>query len=120
MRAVMTFGAAVIFMVCANAGDGWKPKPLTGEFMLYSGGLGDSGTPTKSNAKINFRIYGDAARQMFENMSAKSQKPNICAGYGNVMRVRGNIECDKAPEGSIECFIGIDLKSGKTVYGVIC
>lgn len=44
------------------------PKPLKGEYSIYSGELGNERAPTTNDRKLSIEISGPAAKDIFESL----------------------------------------------------
>jgi hypothetical protein len=113
---VLTLSIAFALIVPAKA---QMPAPLKGRFTLYGGDLGDWNPPPKTGAKINLQIDGIAASQMYSQLGPRAQSKD-CAPSHDKIRRRGDLVCTREPSGETHCLIGVDLKSGKSVFGAVC
>jgi len=116
-------GAAAVFTV-AYAAKPWDGSytAFRGEYLIYSGSLGDEAAPTQTDRKAAFMFQGDAARQLFEAIGP-DQKDACGTESGLRIRQKGDLDCvyDKADKASpYSCHFGIDLRTGKSTYGSIC
>jgi len=102
------------------AGDDWYRK-FSGTYWIYSGSLGDSGPPTAKDKKIGFSLNGQAAREIFDAIGPDVHDP--CT-EGSGIRIRHkdkqNLSCSRSSEGEYQCNFGFDLRSGKSIGGIIC
>lgn len=93
--------------------------PFQGEYMLYGGSLGDLTQPSQKDAKVFLALYGKVAADMFSSMKADTK--NDCdPAAGNRYRERAGLSCRKMRNGKYSCHIGFDLKTGKSIGGIIC
>ncbi len=94
-------------------------KPLSGAYEVYSGELSDPRPAGKSGASLAIRIDKDAARQIFEQM--ERDIPNLCPSEpGERMRQKNDLTCYRSRSGKHTCYVGFDLKSGRSQAGHIC
>ncbi len=101
----------------------WEParKPISGDYIIYSGYLGDMSSPQEGKKKLAIEISGRAARDIFNSIG-----PDIrdACGAGNGVRIRekddGNLTCIRREKGEYSCHFGFDLKTGKSIGGIIC
>ncbi len=100
----------------ANAADSDGPK-LRGNYMLYGGDLSDRTLPNRRDAKISITIVGTLARAMFDHMGKRSEI-EFCAGVE--ARSRGDVICALGNDRSVECYVGLNLNTGKSINGIIC
>ncbi|MDQ1834872.1 hypothetical protein [Massilia scottii] len=94
---------------------------LKGAYRTYSRGIGDPGEPTAADTKIMFAIDGKAAREMFDAMG-KDVKDACTEGSGTRVRTRDQerLWCSRSKQGVYSCNFGFDLKSGKSIGGIVC
>jgi hypothetical protein len=96
-------------------------RKLEGVYRIYGGGLGDPVTPSAKDRKVMFSITGAAARELFDALGP--DKKDVCtAGSGTRVRARDNdnLFCMRAAEGDYSCNFGFDLRSGKSIGGIVC
>ena len=94
---------------------------LDGVYRIYGGGLGDPVAPTAKDRKVMFSIEGRAARELFDAMGP--DKKDLCTeGSGTRVRAKDkdNLFCMRSTEGSYSCNFGFDLRSGKSIGGIVC
>lgn len=92
---------------------------MNGTYMLYGGSLGDIKNPTNEDARILMDVHGKVAESMFKNMGKDVR--NVCASeLGERLRTKENVECRKSKKGGYICSFGFDLKTGKSIGGIIC
>jgi hypothetical protein len=94
---------------------------LRGVYKTYSRGLGDTGPASAKDTKIMFSVSGKAARDMF-NATGPDVEDSCSDGTGTRMRKRDkeNIVCTRSLEGVYSCNFGFDLKTGKSIGGIVC
>jgi hypothetical protein len=94
---------------------------LDGVYRIYGGGLGDPVAPTAKDKKIMFSLEGKAAKDMFESMGPDVK--DACTGEsGDRVRKKddGNLFCSKTEAGEYFCNFGFDLRTGKSIGGIVC
>lgn len=99
----------------------YEHKPLRGVYATYGGGLGDPWKPTQKDHKIMFSIDGQAAKAMFDGMGPDVKE--ICSPEdGNRVRKRDGerLYCMRSKQGAYQCNFGFDLRTGKSIGGIIC
>lgn len=101
----------------------WELKytPITGQYGIYGGGLGDPTRPGKDDAKIAFSVEGKVAKEMFDAMGPDVK--DVCTeGSGDRVREKdhGNLSCMRTKKGEYFCNFGFDLRTGKSIGGVVC
>lgn len=97
----------------------YEYKPLRGSYRIYGGGLGDPWEPTPGDAKIAVSLEGSAAKAIFEQLG-RDVKDDCTEGMGIRIRRRAQLECLKEKAGEYSCHFGFDLKSGKSIGGILC
>ena len=95
------------------------PKPLKAEYVIYSGDLGDTRAPTKTERKMYVTVTGQPAKDIFDSMYPDA-KSTCSSEPGERMRVKGNVWCMYAPSSGFQCFFGFDLRTGASIAGGIC
>ena len=101
----------------------WKyeHRPVSGVYADFGGGVGDPYRPTKDDHKIMFAIDGPGAKAMFEGMGPDVKE--ICSPEpGERVRTRdgGRLYCVRSPKGEYQCNFGFDLRTGKSIGGIVC
>ena len=96
-------------------------KDLSGKYRLYGGQLRDPVAASKQDTKIMFAILGDTARDMFEAMGP-DVKDACTAQSGDRIRTKDkeNLFCQKSIKGRYTCNFGFDLRTGKSLGGIVC
>jgi len=94
-------------------------KPLKGSYSIYSGELGEETAPSTSDRKMVIEITGLPAREMFDSMYPDYQ-PKCSGEKGDRDRRKGNVYCSFSPNIGYRCFLGIDLRTGKSIAGASC
>lgn len=120
-RRARLMGAAAFALAgaAASAGWDWQYQPLPATYSIYSGALGERAAPTKQDSKLAIAIHGAAAQQMFEAMYP--DRPTACSSQpGHRSRRQGQVQCSYRPDAGYRCYIGVDLRTGKSIAGVIC
>jgi hypothetical protein len=93
---------------------------FSGEYYIYSGRPGDSGLPTKKDAKVGMMVTGPLAARMFQYMGSGATQRDTCVD-GEETRVRDEVMCSRNKRtGKAECYFGFDLRSGKSTLGTTC
>jgi hypothetical protein len=89
----------------------------SGNYFVYSGGLGDREPPTGKDAKVYIDISGPLAAEMY-NQLGKSAEQKSCSA-DTQKRQRGEASCSLS-DGQHRCFVNFDLRTGKVWGGTIC
>ena len=96
-----------------------SPKPLNADYVIYSGELGDQRVPTKSDRKLSIVVHGQPAKAIFDSLYP-DMKVECNTEQGERQRRKGEIWCIHAPKNGYMCFLGFDLRTGKSIAGGIC
>jgi len=64
-------------------------RPITGDYTIYSGTLGEIGPPTAADRKLAIAIRGGVAKDVFESIKPDA-KAHCCGEKGERLRKRGN------------------------------
>ncbi len=106
---------------CAGEKKPWEAtyKPLKGEYLIYSGSLGELQAPTRKDRKVSIRVAGTVAKEMFDSMHPDDKE--ICTtAPGHRERTRDGVSCVYDPDTGYACYVGFDLRTGKSIGGSIC
>ena len=122
-RVVCIIGALALFSLAqaAEKKQEWTPefKPFSGRYQVYSGSPSEKQAPTSADKQASVVITGRAAKDLFEQIG-----PDVKDACGSVsndrQRHKGDLDCVYAKEHGYECFIGIDLRTGKSTQGSVC
>jgi hypothetical protein len=122
-KTLSILGATVLLVSLAYAAERahW-PAPyraFKGEYTIYSGELGDQQAPTQDDRKLSMIIEGQTAKDIFNAMPPDDKE--TCSGEkGARSRSKGNVWCTFNPGRGHTCYIGFDLRTGKSIAGGIC
>lgn len=94
-------------------------RPLHGDYLIYSGSLGEQQAPTRHNRKLSLIVEGVAAREMFDAM-APDEKEVCSSEKGARSRRKEHVWCTFSPKEGYTCYFGFDLRTGKSIGGGIC
>ena len=124
MRLFVLFAAAPFAPASAGSQDNAvyaaPAKPLTAEYTIYSGSLGDEQAPTKTDRKLAIEITGEAAKDIFDSLYPDVQGVSCSEEKGERMRRKGRVWCAYAPSGGYRCFVGFNLRTGESIAGGSC
>ena len=95
-------------------------KPLTAEYTIYSGSLGDEQAPTKTDRKLAVEITGAAAKDIFESLYPDVEGVSCSDEKGERLRRKGRVWCAYSPSGGYRCFLGFNLRTGESLSGGSC
>jgi len=120
---ILVIAALLLSLVATSRAASWDGtwNSASAKYIIYSGGLGDMIPPEGNRKKIAIEIAGAAAKDIFNSIGPDIA--DIC-GSGDGMRIRkkndGALSCSRSVKGEYYCNIGFDLKTGKSIAGVIC
>ena len=112
----------------ANGADPKPPKgrylatPLTGNYYVYGGSMGDSVPPTAKDRKVSMMFSGPLAKELFDQIGP-DRKDACGAGPEHRTRLKGHLSCIwRKSDGyaGYTCYFGLDVPTGKSTYGSIC
>lgn len=97
-------------------------SPSKSSYLLYSGDPGEKEAPKPGQQKLSLMMEGQLAENLFHSIGP--DKKQACgASTGVRIRTRGDVTCAFDRELKSEpytCFIGVDLKTGKSIRGETC
>jgi hypothetical protein len=116
--------AATAVFSLAYAAKPWDGSyaAFKGEYLIYSGDLGEEAAPIPGDRKAAFMVQGDVARNLFESIGP-DLKDACGTSSGMRMRQKGDLDCtyDRISVSSpYVCHFGINLRTGKSMHGSIC
>jgi len=95
---------------------------FSGEYLIYSGQLGEEAAPTANDRKAALMLEGEAAKNLFGAIGPDI-KDACGASSGLRIRDKGDLVCTydkddrRAP---YTCHFGINLQTGKSIRGASC
>jgi len=120
---------AVLFTSAALASLAFAAKPwdgaymaFRGEYMMYSGDLGEEAAPTVTDRKVAIVLDREVSKILFATIGPDI-KDTCGTASGLRVREKGDLSCtyDKDDRASpYTCHFGIDLRTGKSIPGSIC
>lgn len=97
-------------------------KSFKGQYLIYSGDLGEQEPPRQRDRKGAFMIEGPLAKEMFDAIGPDLK--DACGASSSLrIRQKGDLDCtfDKDhPSAPHTCHFGINLRTGKSIGGSIC
>lgn len=98
-----------------------EPRPLIGKYQVYGGSLSDMLPPTPNDRNLAFRFEGQTAKDLFEYLGPDVKKEKACTDDPDYReRRRGDLHCVHWKASGYRCFLGLDLRSGKSNNGSVC
>jgi hypothetical protein len=97
-------------------------RPAKVSYLAYSGTLSEKEPPKTGQQKVSLMIEGQLAQDLFSSIGP-DQKTACGEGSGLRIRQRGDVSCtfDKDSKSyPYTCYIGVDVKTGKSTAGSIC
>lgn len=120
MRKIVVTGGLVLVCVAAIAAD-WifEYRTINAQMVVYSGGLGDPAKPLASEVKVSFHIQGKGAQDLFDHMGPDVR--NECGADPKVrVRMKEHLQCLRYSKSEYSCYVGFNLKDGKSIAGSVC
>ncbi len=118
MAVLLGVPVILLTVVIAHAAGqaGQEEGKFAGEYAIHGGSPGDITPPTVKDAKLSMTIDGRLAARMYRELGPKSQLKE-CVPANMEIRGLGDISCERE-KGAREttCYIGFDLRSGKSIY----
>lgn len=124
MKKTLLAIATIAWMSLASSADEPqvdRPAPyqvLKGRYAIYSGELGEQQAPTRNDRKLSLIIDGQPAKEIFDSMSPDDK--TACGSEGARSRTKGNTWCSYQPQRGYKCYLGLDLRTGKSIAGGMC
>lgn len=118
----MLLGVPVVLLtvVVAYAAGGQEDGKFTGGYGIHGGYPGDITPPTAKDAKVTMTINGRLAARMYRELGPKAQLKE-CVPDNMEIRDLGDISCERERVGGkATCYIGFDLRTGKSIYPRVC
>jgi hypothetical protein len=123
-RRILCLAAALVLATNASAQEqAMYPapaKPLTAEYTIYSGELGDEQAPTKEERKLAVEVTGQAAKDLFDSIYPDAKGVKCSEQKGERLRRKGRLWCAYSPSGGYRCFFGFNLRTGELISGGSC
>lgn len=95
-------------------------KLFKGDYLIYSGALGEEQPPTSKDRKVSFNVSGPLAKEMFDSMYPDVKDQEKCSSDKDYReRNKGEVSCVHDRDG-YRCFFGFDLRTGKSIPGADC
>jgi hypothetical protein len=92
--------------------------PLKGNYYVYGGTISEMLPPTAKDRKVSLLFTGPLAKDLF-NQIGPDAKHACSAAAGYHERRKGDLVCILDEDG-YSCYLGLDVTTGKSTYGVIC
>ena len=123
VNVVCILGALALFSAASAAEkkQEWTPEfqPFSGRYQVYSGSPSERRPPTSSDKQASIVLTGRAAKDMFDQIGPDVK--DACSSDPNYReRRKGHLDCSYTKENGYQCFIGIDLRTGKSMNGSVC
>lgn len=122
--AIFLLAALQLPLSCASTPNEWDGEYMNAKtsYLLYSGSLGEKQAPKAGQQKLSLLIEGSLAQALFDSLGS-DQKQACGASTGVRIRSRGDVTCAFDREIKLApytCFVGLDLKTGKSIRGETC
>lgn len=128
LRVAYLIGALLLlpFAQAAEKEEGrFMAKPLKGDYYVYGGSIGDTTSPTPKDRKLSLMLTGPLAKELFDHIGpdvkdACGAGAGAGPGPGHRERGRGDLVCLWTKEYGYSCYVGLDVRTGKSMAGVTC
>jgi hypothetical protein len=113
---------SILMLTGATQGDQLQAapqKPLSADYVIYSGNLDEQLAPTQADRKISISVSGKPAKDIFESIYPDI-KVECITEKGERERRKGNVWCYYMPSRGYRCYLGFDLRTGKSIAGGDC
>jgi len=94
-------------------------KPLKGDYYVYGGSIEEKSPPTPKDRKLSLMLTGPLAKELFDH-TGPDLKDACGAGQDHRERTRGDLTCLWTKEYGYACYVGLDVRTGKSMAGVTC
>lgn len=102
-----------------DTGGRYLASPLKGDYYMYGGSLGDKSPPSKNDRKLSVMLRGPVAKDLFDNIGPDTK--NACSsGPAYREREKGDLSCIWTKDDGYSCYFGLDVRTGKSMRGIIC
>jgi len=113
----------VIIFTLAGAAPLEAWRPLEARYTIFSGPiLADRDAPTPTDRKLTVLVEGQPAKEIFDSIGPDA--PQVCRqDKGDRERTKQGVQCTYTAQGAnkgYECWIGIDLRTGRSIATVSC
>jgi hypothetical protein len=122
-KRILLVGMSATLLSISQAAE-WsgKQKTLQATYLIHSGDVGDRGEPTFTDRRLAIAIKGDSAKEIFDMIGPDLRA--TCSGRsGERDRLKGDLFCTYHATGAASgyrCWIGVDLRHGKSISAVSC
>jgi hypothetical protein len=118
---ILLAGTATFSLGGAATLDAWRPLQV--RYTIFSGyTLGDRDAPTPTDRKLAILVDGQAAKEIFDSIGP--DLPSSCSQEkGDHDREKQGVQCTYAARRrakGYQCWIGIDLRTGKSTATASC
>ncbi|WBS04392.1 hypothetical protein OU994_08960 [Pseudoduganella sp. SL102] len=118
---LVLLGAAIFTLAKAAPLESWRP--LQARYTIFSGLiLSDREAPTPTERKLSILIEGKPAKEIFDSIGP-DLRYTCSQDEGDRQRAKQGVQCTYTAEGrnkGYDCWIGIDLRTGKSIGTVSC
>jgi hypothetical protein len=125
MNARLMLVSAFALLPLAYAGDKkdegrYLAKALNGDYYVYGGSIGDSTPPTQKDRKLSLMFTGPLAKDLFDHIGPDAKM--ACSGDASAYRERnrGDLSCTWTKDEGYSCYVGLDVRTGKSMHGSTC
>jgi hypothetical protein len=122
-KTLLLIAAGVVSVAyAADSGDNWsaKYKNLNASYLIYSGEPGERAAPTKADRKIAIAVTGEPAKEIFDSLYPDEKGAACTSEAGERLRRKGDVWCSYRPSDGYKCFMGFNLRNGRSNSGASC
>lgn len=115
----LVLGATVLSLAYAAELGEWQS--LRADYVIFSGSyLAERSAPTTTDRKLSIAIEGQPAKEIFDSIGS-DLRDSCSAEEGDRDRRKGGVQCTfRRKDGSYRCWVGVDLRTGRSYPTVSC
>lgn len=119
--AVASIALASLAFAAEQQEESAEPRPLSGDYQVYGGSLAEMRPPTTNDRNVSFEFSGKTARDLFNYIGPDMKKGDSCSDAQDYReRRRGDLHCVHTKKEGYSCYLGLNLRTGKSEVGSIC
>lgn len=97
------------------------PRALQGTYDVYGGTVGDPAPPTPNDKNMSFVFVGQTAKDIFGHIGPDVKPAKACTEDPEYReRRRGHLFCVYWKDSGYRCFLGLDLRTGRSDHAGTC
>lgn len=121
MRKIIGLVLSVTMLSPASAAELSDWQSLRAEYVIFSGPyLAERDAPTATDRKLSIALEGQPAKEVFDSIGP-DLRDSCSAEEGDRDRRKGGVQCTyRRKDGSYRCWVGVDLRTGRSYPTVSC